>query len=173
MKNIAITDAVLSDAQWIRKVQHDSWLETYPNEAFGITIESIQERVADFITPESVQRFVELLKDPNQHTWIARDGDCVVGYCVAEKSKGYNQLKALYVLAEFHGQKVGKDLIEHALVWLGTDRDIVLEAAVYNKRALRFYEKYGFKPTGKTGMSKDIPTVQLVKLHTSSYMEQI
>ncbi|MBB5638289.1 ribosomal protein S18 acetylase RimI-like enzyme [Pedobacter cryoconitis] len=61
------------------------------------------------------------------------------------------EIERIYVLKEFHGQKVGQILYHKAVelaheiqapyVWLGVWEE--------NYRALRFYEKNGFTPFGK------------------------
>lgn len=68
---------------------------------------------------------------------------------------------AIYVLPQSHGTDAGPRLMESALAWMGTGKDVIVEVASYNGRAIHFYEKYGFSKTGETGDSSGIPTVIL------------
>jgi ribosomal protein S18 acetylase RimI-like enzyme len=61
------------------------------------------------------------------------------------------EIKRLYVHPSVFGTSVAKDLLTQALHWLETDREfqqIYLGVYSENFRALKFYEKYGFKHVG-------------------------
>ncbi len=163
MNPILIEVATPEDAAAIRHIQNVVWIDTYPNEELGITVEAIKERIAKYITPEFITSLQESMKDPSQRTWLAKDAK-IIGYCTAKKKENLNQVEAIYLLPEYHGKEVGKRLIEAALEWLGNDKDILIEVASYNGRAIRFYEKYGFKKNGVIGNSGEIPTIQLVRI---------
>ncbi len=163
MADITVIRATFEDAKSIKLVQRDTWLYTYPNEKLGITLEHIKKRVSKTGSKDSVRKFQEALALKNQRSWVAKENSKTIGFCTAEKNPDTNQLKAIYVLPEYHGKEAGKMLIEHALEWLGNDKDIIVEVASYNDRAIHFYEKYGFVKNGMTGDSKGIPTIFLTK----------
>lgn len=61
--------------------------------------------------------------------------------------------------------------MEKALVWLSADLPITLSVVKYNTGAIRFYEKFGFTPTGKSvevpnelTNGKVIPRIEIKKL---------
>ena len=56
---------------------------------------------------------------------------------------------ALYVLPEYHGTGVGRQLMDAALEKLASYPHICLWLVKGNARALRFYEKCGFHLTGE------------------------
>ncbi|MEO8581762.1 MAG: GNAT family N-acetyltransferase [Patescibacteria group bacterium] len=163
MSHISIQLASSEDAQPIRLVQHDTWIKTYPNEQLGITLQAIQKRVSKNFSPESIKKMEETIADVDKRTWVAKDDLKVIGYCTVAKNKDINHLEAIYIFPEYHGINVGNMLLEPALKWLGNEKDIIVEVASYNHRAIRFYEKNNFKKNGVTGESKGIPTVNLVK----------
>ncbi len=163
MNQFSIEISTREDAAAIKQVQHDVWIHTYPNEALGITLEVIRERVSKNLTPESIERLQESMNELNQRTWVLKDDMKIIGYCTAVKNESFNQLVAIYLLPEYHDKGLGKGLIEASLEWMGSNKDILVEVASYNDRAIKFYEKYGFKKNGKTGNSGQIPTIHLVR----------
>ncbi len=56
---------------------------------------------------------------------------------------------ALYVLPEYHGTGVGRQLMDAALGALDAYPKVCLWAVKGNGRAVRFYEKCGFHLTGE------------------------
>ncbi len=83
---------------------------------------------------------------------IAKDGERVVGFT------GYGNdgnapetgvLFALYVLKQYYGTGVGKQLWDAASEQLSVCPQIGLWVLKENARAIRFYEKCGFRATGE------------------------
>lgn len=148
---VKITVAFPSDVYGIRAVQKATWLATYPNEVLGITREDIVSRFADDETPQGKQRMEERkarLLDPNTHTSVAKDGDTVIGFCMAQREGKSGRLGAIYLLPEYQGLGLGRKLADVALEWLGA-RDIFVNVVSYNQKAILFYERCGFVKTGK------------------------
>lgn len=88
------------------------------------------------------------------HQWpdrilVAMDGDMVIGF-VAYGAYRDNTLPdcgevyALYVLASYHGQKIGYALMNAALEKLAPYAQVALWVLKGNEKAIRFYERYGF-----------------------------
>ncbi len=167
MNNMEITIASPEDAASIKQINQEIWIATYPNEELGISLEAIKERVSKNLTLESVREFAQSLAGDTQRTWIAKEDSNLLGYCTAGRFDDHNQLMAIYVLPSYHGKNVGNQLIEKAFEWLGGGKDIHVEVASYNERAIRFYERHQFKSTGKTGDSRGIPTIELVRFKSS------
>jgi len=131
------------DVEGIFKVQKETWLATYPNEEAGITVEDIEEK--DFFNPEKIKRYKkEILDNKNRQTWVAKDGASVIGFCGALKEYDMLRLSAIYVLPKYQGRGVGKMLMSEGLNWLG-DCEVEVRVAKYNKQAIDFYKKFGFK----------------------------
>ncbi len=147
--SILVDIAKPEDAGQIVQVQRAAWLATYPNPASGITYENIA--AMDFIGPERIASWQEhIATDTDRKFWVAKDGDRVVGYCVARVASQDRpgRLQAIYLLPEFQGKGIGKLLMQTAIDWLGRSVDITLDVATYNTAAIGFYEKLGFVKTG-------------------------
>lgn len=141
---IEILDAAPEDARKIIAVQKEIWLATYPNEEYGITIEDINS-----IDWEDSNRIARWQKNIVENTetnkiWVAKEGDKIVGFCSAIKGKERNRVATIYVLPEYQKGGIGQNLMQKALEWLGTEKDIIVSTAKYNSGAIDFYRKSGF-----------------------------
>lgn len=173
MNSISILDAVPKDAEAIREVSRLGWLATYPNDEHGITREDIDERFA-FKTEKDRQKLIEDRKqkiaDPLWRYWVAKDGEEVIGFSIARRGEKSNIVEAIYLLPDYQGKGLGEQLTQTALVWLGKEKDIEVNVAKYNDRAIKFYEKFGFRKTGieplseitKLPSGKRIPQIEMV-----------
>jgi putative acetyltransferase len=66
---------------------------------------------------------------------------------------GYGELKRMYVQPDFRGLGLGKRLLDH-LVQVAQEKRVPLlrlETGIYQKPAIRLYERYGFQPIGPFG----------------------
>ena len=148
MRSIAIREALPDDAEAMRDVQRHTWIATYPNEAYGITKEDIEARFRE--DPETVrerrERGRQSVCTAPFHSWVAREGRALIGFCIVKQDDHENLLQALYVLPDFQSQGVGKRLLQTALDWLGSKKEVVLNVASYNEKAIAFYRAFGFVP---------------------------
>ncbi len=149
-----VVEASLSDAEGIFIVQKACWLLTYPNAEVGITAEMIEKRFAD--TPTRIQRWRDRIE--SQKMWIAKQGGRVIGFCAAVKTGEEHRVASLYVAPRVQSKGVGSALMEVTLAYLGTHKDIFVNVASYNERAIRFYGKFGFDIT------RPVPAEQLMKI---------
>ena len=87
-----------------------------------------------------------------ENTLIAMDGKKVVGFisygnfCDAAIQAG--EIIALYVLKDYYGKGVSKQLMHAAFVALDQFSEIYLWVLKDNKRAIAFYQKMGFTVDG-------------------------
>lgn len=157
----------------IREVQKQGWLATYPNEKLGITKEDIEKK---FNLSENEQKaYLEKRKksinnNPEvTHTWIAKEGERVVGFCIADKSREH-RIMAVYILPTLHRKGIGRALMNTMFNWLGKTQDIYVNCASYNDQALSFYESFGFRKTDSKPKSevpdlpsgKHIPEIEMI-----------
>lgn len=169
---VAVIDAIPEDVYEIREVQKVTWIDTYPNPELGISREDIIERFKS--TPESQakleKRKATFYDYPQFHTWVAKDGDKIIGFCIAN-SEEY-RIQAIYVLPNYQGQGIGKRLMQESLNWLDSKKDIYVNVASYNKKAIKFYENFfGFVESARPIHSEVcklpsgavIPEIELVK----------
>lgn len=141
-ENISIRIARPSDALGIRRAQRMSWVYAYDH---VVPRELIRERYK--IKPESIAFIKSTMNKPENRIWVITKNEKVVGFCHAKKGKP-SEIEALYLMKSLWGKGLGKRLIEKALKWLGKG-EVAIWTEVGNERAIRFYEKYGFKKTKK------------------------
>lgn len=145
--------ATPNDAEIICDIRDQAWLDTYPNEEMGITVEDVRIN-AQGQNGEFVPRRIAWLKgkisdgDDNWIAYVGKDDNDIRGFVIASTDdKGRKFVNSLYVKPGFQGKGLGKQLMQQALNWLGDKDDIYLEVASYNDDAIRFYERFGFVKT--------------------------
>jgi len=149
MQDIIIRDTTLEDLLPLRTMHGQSWRDTYPNEAAGVSRAWVEERTARWITPEGIAESKEKMKGtyghPDHFNKIALNGDKVVGVVHASKTLEKQHLQALYIAKEYYGTGLAQRLMEAALKWIDPHRPIDLQVVTYNERAKAFYRKFGFE----------------------------
>jgi len=152
------------DVLRLQEIIRACWLDTYPNEAAGITREDIAGR--DFFTGDNVEaleyreeRMRTMIEDSeNEHTWVVKnEKNEIVGFCRLHKSTGneyakkvdpYAEIDKIFILKDSRGKGLGKKLMQEAEQWT-KGLDIRLEVVAYNDDAINFYRKEGFVPLEK------------------------
>lgn len=123
-------------------VHWSGWHDAYP----GLVSQEYLDKLTLEKCEENAFRWLD-------NILVAKDGDRVVGFVGyglrGEAEPDTGEVFALYVLKEFYGTGLGKQLLDAALKELSAYSHIALWAVKGNARALRFYEKCGFRPTGR------------------------
>ncbi|WP_430412609.1 N-acetyltransferase family protein [Kordia sp.] len=149
---ITIRKATIHDVERIIAIGKKTFLETYSEN-------TPKEAVANFIK-----------KTFNKATLIAEFADVSIIYhllYVSDKLVGYSKivlnvsndhierqritkLDRFYVLQEFHGQRLGKELFDFIVNFTQTQQQqgMWLYVLIENKRAVHFYTKNNFKIVG-------------------------
>lgn len=147
MNNFTITyrKATISDAYGIEYVAAHSWKETYkgymPDEYLENRIHTIEQKI---------ERATNLLKNTNTY-YVAEVNNKVVGILHYKESqndnyKDYGYLESIYVLKDYQGKGIGKELFKIAikgLIDMGYNK-MYLECLQGND-TINFYKKYGGK----------------------------
>ncbi len=149
--SIIIADAKPEDVEGATKVFRAAWLDTYPNEEFGVTREDIEYFYRDSLTPDTLEKRREQVRklSANEKYFVAKDGDMIVGVCRLIKHADKNELKSVYILSEYRGQGIGSMFWNEALKFFDPKKDISVIVAVYNDKAVSFYKKLGFVDSGE------------------------
>lgn len=150
-QDIRIEKARPEDARGIQEVFYRSWLETYPNEKAGVTIEDIEDRFKDGFSEERLaKRAGFFAAPPEDETWlIAKKDDIIVGLISPIRKSDRNQLQRVYVHPDYFHQGIGMKLWEAAKGYMDMGKDTYVELVDYNESAKHFYEKLGFVDTGR------------------------
>lgn len=123
-------------------VHYKSWHETYA----GL----IDARYMEGITLEKCTAIAHKWPD---NIIVAKDGKKVVGFVGYGAYRDdtlptYGEVFAIYVLAEYHGRRIGYELMNAALEKLSAYQKIAVWVLNGNNNAIRFYERYGFRFDG-------------------------
>ena len=124
-------------------VHYKAWQQAYT----GLVDQSCLDKM-------SVEKCVEIAYKWPDNLLVEKDGERVVGFvgygdCRNDDIKDAGEVFAIYVLAEYYGKGVGRALMDAALDLLPQDR-VAVWVLQGNKRAIRFYEKCGFRSDGKS-----------------------
>ena len=144
-----VRKATISDLKILKEISKTTFIETFASEN---STENMTEYLESAFTDE---KLIGELTNNNSEFYFVEIKGSVVGYLKVNFNDSQTELKVsnaleierIYVLKDFHGKKVGQILYDKAIeiaktkemnnVWLG-----VWE---HNPRAIRFYEKNGFK----------------------------
>ncbi len=135
--------AKIEDAYDFEEVVANSWKETY---ASLLPDEYLEERVNNVAL--RVPKYEKNFFDTRIKSFVARDKEKIVGilkYGISDNSKynDYGYIQALYVLKEYQGYGIGKELFKMAILGLkelGYTK-IMLECMCGNE-TINFYKKY-------------------------------
>ncbi len=152
------------DAKSIRRVQHDTWLSSYINKKYNITPEDIEAK--NFLSKESIEKTHKFFKE-NPNCWVAEIEGKVVGFVWPRIEKGKHRIGSIYILPDYQGMGIGTRFMDKVFE-VHKGHDIYLNVVAYNKSAVKFYERFGSKNTGKKKdhsmpNGKVIPTVEMVR----------
>lgn len=123
-------------------VHYKSWHETYA----GL----VDEQYLSGITEE---KCLQIARKWPENLLVAKDGEKVIGFAGYgkyhdESKSDCGEVFSIYVLAEYHGQGVGYALMNAAVTLLSEHKEIAVWVLKGNERAIRFYERYGFRFDG-------------------------
>jgi ribosomal protein S18 acetylase RimI-like enzyme len=139
MNNIKIESAIPSDAEGIQALTIEAssgmhklcgWSEQeisnhFPPEKAKKAAERLEKSIADF-TEDNILFVAKVAAD--------NDEEKVIGCCFAEKHEDKNTIEALYVLPEFQGSGLAKELFDKAYGLLDKNKDTYLDVFSLNSR---------------------------------------
>ena len=147
-----IRPATLDDTKGIAHVQVQTWRSAYRGVIADKLLDAMSEK-------ERTKRWSEILQRPEHATFVAEVEDCgIVGFANGgperdgrEEYRG--ELCGLYVLPEWHGQGIGRQLVATFTRWLmDSGFDTMMVWTLAGNPFRRFYENLG----GKLVAEKDI-----------------
>ena len=151
MNDILIRDIVPEDMPQTQLVFYKTWLASYPNAEFGITVDDIEGKYASQNNPERLRQLQERVRNlpKNERYLVCEVGGTVVGVCRLVIDDAKNNLQAIYVLPEYQGKGIGTMFWAEALKFFDPKKPVSVCVATYNAKAIAFYKKLGFKETGR------------------------
>lgn len=123
-------------------VHYKSWQETYA----GLVDE-------EYLKTITLEKCIKIAHRWKENILVAKDGEKVIGFVGYgayrdDTLPAHGEVFAIYVLAEYHGKKVGYALMNAAMEKLSSHAKVALWVLKGNERAIRFYERYGFSFDG-------------------------
>jgi ribosomal protein S18 acetylase RimI-like enzyme len=157
--SLRVVEAVRRDIPQVRTFILDAWMIAGPS-AWGWTGAS-EENVQALASSEHL---AELVSNPKVKLLLAREGGRIVGLAATRESDSDTIELAGIIVDERHtGRGVGTALATRALK-VATDagyKEILVKTETFNKRALSFYESFGFVQTGVTTEDVDGRSITL------------
>lgn len=148
MNTISVTKITKDEILQLQKIGRQTFYETFSESNTEENMKSYLENGF------SIDKITAELNDENAEFYLAKIENNVIGYLKINFGASQTELKddkaieieRIYVLKEYHGQKVGQILYDKAIeiaqqksadfVWLGVWEE--------NPRAINFYKKNGF-----------------------------
>lgn len=141
--NILIRDMLPEDIDRRGTVHYQSWQESYR----GI----VNDAYLDAMSEENCQAIAR--KWPENTAVAVADGEIVgfVCWCPCRDSdmdELTGEISAIYVLEQYKGLGIGRALADYGIARLTGCRQVILWVFAENRRAVGFYEHYGFQADG-------------------------
>jgi len=167
---LTIRDATEADVEAIVAMHDQSWLDTYPNDAAGVSREWVKERVGKWQDPEKLEaRRAQIRQSGQGKAMIYRIAEDergkVVGFINPHRDEKTQRVGAVYVDKQYHGAGLAQNLMDEIIAWADPHRSLELEVASYNERAKAFYRKYNFKEIehSEHTVHEVIPVVTMIR----------
>lgn len=148
-----IRPATFNDATRLRDLSEITFRDTYT--AYN-TPENMENHVAKHFSIQQIEK--ELHDATNQYVVCENNGDLIafVKLVKNHSTEGLTEEKVveierIYVLKDFHGQQLGRKLIDFCTAWAKEQGFEVIWLGVWehNHNAMKFYEKMGYERFGK------------------------
>jgi ribosomal protein S18 acetylase RimI-like enzyme len=150
---VHIRKATIEDIASIEEIGSTTFLETYLVNTPKAAVETFIEKAFDSDT------LAEELRNPNIHYYFIYHNDALAGYSkiifnapnINIDNQQITKLDRLYVLKEYHGKNIGKQLFQQTIEVSKKEQQngLWLYVWIENKRAINFYKKNNFKVVGQ------------------------
>lgn len=150
---LKVNKATFKEISQLQSIGKLTFAETFSSE-------NSEENMIEYLENGfSTEKLTAELNDQNTEFYLAEFNGKTIGYLKVNAGESQTELKdknaleieRIYVLKEFHGKKVGQVLYDKAIE-LAKDKNVEyvwLGVWEHNPRAIRFYEKNGFKAFDK------------------------
>lgn len=141
---VTIERATVDEVHDAKRVLKEVWIDTYSNVYSGEQI--------DYITSiwHDPDRLKQEIQNPDYFFAVVKEGNTIVGVFTARiQLDGVVDISRLYIKKEYQGQGIGSQFITEVQTAFPHAKKLRLEVEEQNHKALKFYEKHGFKEVGR------------------------
>lgn len=139
MSAIDIRPLRLGDCEKIGPMLREIWLDAYHG------IQTKEELLTQSHKVHTAEQIAEEIDDPNIHSIVAVCNHRIVGHARSDLNDGVVEIVRLYVLREFYGQGIGRDLLREVDSYFDPKYEVWLDVFEDNKRAVNFYLSQGYE----------------------------
>jgi ribosomal protein S18 acetylase RimI-like enzyme len=138
-----------------------SWLATYPNRANKVTKSALKAKLNQFTIAKRIEKVTKKVESGKMpFLYVLKIEEQVIGMInlkINKKTKT-GEIEMLYLDPEYFGNGFGSDLMDFGLDFFKVNgcTSALVKVVEYNKRAIKFYLKHGFKLTQKLVDAFDI-----------------
>ncbi len=149
-------------------VHYKSWQEAYTG---LIDVDYLENKM-------TLEKCIAIAHKWTDNLLVAKDGEKVIGFVGYGKYRDDSladcgEVFSIYVLADYYGKRIGYELMNAAFEKLSAYSKIAVWVLKGNERAIRFYERYGFRFDGtEQEIMLGTPNMELRMIYTKS-QEQI
>lgn len=163
-KGITIREAGLDDAAAISRIRIDTWRTTYRGIVDDETLDGMDYEKGRLRWERSMK------EQPSGHKWYVAEiaEGTIAGFAIGGKERSglpgiTSEIFAIYVLKEFQGRGIGRELVRAYVrdLLAGGDRSMLIWALEANPYR-RFYERCGGMPVEKKMVT--IGTRELIEI---------
>jgi ribosomal protein S18 acetylase RimI-like enzyme len=167
ISDLVITKLSPDDSSEAKYFFKKVWTHTYPNEHAGITFEDVDIFFTKQLTLENIEKFkqkIEQSRDGEHYYFSAKLNGKIVGIAEVSISNNHNKILIIAVDPDLQGRGIGFSLWNTLISVMNIELPIILDVAEYNQRAIRFYERLGFRKNGplKQGDEFVLPSGKIV-----------
>lgn len=156
---VTIKKASKNDSTAIKEVLFNTWKDTYIN----ILSEPVINRVSEQL--HSIDRLQQQIDDPSLYFAVAKDyNHTVMGLSTASQKHNTIYISKLYVSPKHQRLGIGDRLLNTITTHFSSAHKIALEVVAHNDKGINFYERKGFKASGKRDDQIDQYTFPVLKM---------
>lgn len=165
MSEIILRQAMLSDAKNIATLHINSWLKAYQQ----ILPASVLDNLS---VAERQKQWLTWLSSPTSITYVIELEQKIIGFISfgpsrnqINKGNAIAEIYAIYVDPYHWHQNIGSKLLSKAFAEIKSNnyQGVILWVLKENLQAIKFYEKYGFRPTNKFKKFLDFQNVEEIQ----------
>jgi [ribosomal protein S18]-alanine N-acetyltransferase len=96
----------------------------------------------------SFQDFIDLINN-GYSIFYSIDNHKVIGFAVVSFNKDFSEIITIAVESNYQRKNIGRNLLNYIMSSAEFEGNFILDVAIINTVAIKFYEKFGFKKIGK------------------------